>query len=193
MSDDQVWRGAAGDEVRKCVFALQRAKGAVEEAQRELRSAHDELAAAERDLETAKRVYYAGQQDQDRRIQALKVTPQKQAWLKALAVHDVFGAGEMRQAAEQVGWTPSDGALRTLASDYRKAGYLKSVSHGVMKLNRDRIVAALGPIFDGNRSAPLESDEAEDQDDFVLMDGVDAEEARRPRASGDFEDDDPPF
>jgi len=194
MSDEQGWQGAAGDEVRKCVFILERAKGAVEEAQRELRFAHDELAAAERDLETAKRVYYAGQQDQDRRVQALKVSPQKREWLKALAVHAVFGAGEMRHAAEEIGWKPSDGALRTLASEYRKAGYLIGVSHGVMRLNRDRIVAALGAILDdGDKAGPQGSDGTEDDDDLDRMDDADAEDARRPRGDDSFEDDDPAF
>jgi hypothetical protein len=168
MLEQQEWQGAAGEEVRKCVLAVHRAKQAVEEAQRELRSAHDELAAAERDLLTAQRVYYAGQQDQDRRIQALKVTPQKQEWLKALAIHDVFGAGEMRRAAEQVGWTPSDGALRTLASEYRKAGYFIGVAHGVLRLNRDRIVAALGPIIaEEIKAAPQMSEEWKADDNPV--------------------------
>ena len=194
MSDPEQWQGAAGNEVRNCVALMHRAKEAVEEAQRQLRSAHDELAAAERDFETAKRVYYAGQQDQDRRIQALKVTPQKREWLKALAVHAVFGAGEMRQAAEQVGWDPSPGALRALASDYRKAGYLIGVSHGVIKLNRDRIVAALGPIFDdGNKTEPKGSDGPEDHDAVDLIDAANAEEARQPRADDGLEDDDLPF
>lgn len=194
MSDLEQWQGAAGDEVRKCVILMQRAKNAVEDAKRELSSAHDEFAAAERDLETAKRVYYAGRQDQDRRIQALKVTPQKQEWLKALAVHAVFGAGEMRRAADEIGWKPNDGALRTLASEYRRAGYLIGVSHGVMKLNRDRIVAALGPIFDGGSGAePQGSGKHEDGDDVDPIDATDTEEARRPDADDAFEDDDPPF
>lgn len=179
--------------MRKCVVAVHRAKEAVEQAQRELRSAHDELTAAERDLDTAQRVYYAGQQDQDRRIQALKVTSQKQEWLKALTVHDVFGAGEMRHAAGQVGWNPSDGALRTLASDYRKAGYLIGVSHGVMKLNRDRIVAALGPIFDDGIKPDLPAS-GEPKADDVFEEPVIAEPEERRRADADDEyDEDLPF
>ena len=188
---------------------MQRTKSALEDAQRELRSAHDEFTAAERDLAIAKRVYYAGQQDQDRGILALKVTPQKREWLKALAVHVVFGAGEMRQAADEIGWNPSDGALRTLASEYRKASYLIGVSHGVMKLNRDRIVAALGPIFDdGNRAGPQglgghddrddrddrdDCDDRDDRDDRDLIDAADAEDARGPEADDALEDDDLAF
>lgn len=148
MSESDHWEGKAGEEVRKCILLVRRAQEAVEDAKRELHLAHAEHAAADRDLQTAKRVYYAGQQDQVRRIHAVKVTQQKREWLKALATHDVFGASEMRQAATDIGWQPSDGALRTLASDYRKAEYFIGVSHGVVKLNRDRISSMLGPIFD---------------------------------------------
>ncbi len=192
MLADDHWKGKAGEEVRRCILMVRRAQQAVEDAKRELNLAHDEHAAADRDLQIAKRVYYAGQEDQDRRIHAVKVTSQKREWLKALAAHDVFGASEMRQAATDIGWQPSDGALRTLASDYRKAEYFIGVSHGVVKLNRDRISSVLGPIFDDVEQ--YEPDQSvETIDTALLVDDVVDDRIRLSDDDNDIDDIDLPF
>lgn len=146
MLDDEQWHGDAGSEVRRCIGVLRRAEYAVEQASRSLRIAEADQATARRDLDVAKRVYFAGQRDHSR-IHAPQVTAQKRDWLRELAQHDGFGTAEMRAAAAAVGWNPTDGALRGLASAYRKAGFFMNVGRGFMRLDRSCVLNVLGDIF----------------------------------------------
>lgn len=147
MLDQEQWHGDAGSEVRRCIGVLKKAEYAVEQARRALRIAEAERETARQDLDVAKRVYFAGKRDQSR-IHAPQVTAQKRAWLKELGRHDGFGSAEMRSAAASVGWDPTDGALRGLASAYRKAGFFMPLGRGFMRLDRTCIANALGDVFD---------------------------------------------
>lgn len=203
MLDQEQWQGDAGLEVRRRVIALDRANEAVEEAVRDLRTAREEQKAAERDLETAKDVYFASRRDQDKRTGAPKITPQKREWLKSLSKHDGFGAGEMRAAAEAIGWQAKDDALRSLAAEYRKAGYFVRVDHGFMRLDKKRITSTLGNIFEDGvmfNSNQLATDATDDgllpniSDTLSLPDLPDIPVAP-PRRDHDLDylDDDTPF
>lgn len=212
----QEWQGAAGDEVRRCVAWVQKKSAAAEQAAHELQKAQAELDAAERDLDIAKRVYFAGRKDLRGQAYALKVTPQKREWLKALSKHHIFGAAEMRDAATAVGWEANGGALRTLASEYRKAGYFINVAHGVIRLDRDYIEAALGLILDPVAGFDQEALDRPDQEgthgsspwpqEFTTAayhepgakgdpeDEASAETVRKPQHhADDYMDDDTPF
>ena len=203
MLDDQQWAGDGGEKVRKFTYLVRQAEEAVEAAKRELHAAHAVLEGAERDLNTAKEVYHACRKDQAADQYAQRVTPEKQRWLKMLAKYPIFGSAEMRHAATAIGWNPSDVALRVLASDYRKSGYFIGVSHGVMKLNGDRIEKMVGPIFtsepeaDGQLDVQANISGAEDQ----VLDATDGSvgdvEAEAPdrhkKLEDDGYDDDLPF
>lgn len=104
---------------------------------------------AERDLDVARHMLSAAKEDMESSRPVRSVTIEKRRWLEVLCQAEVFGSVEMQEAAKAVGWNANPGTLRTLASDYRKAGYFVRAKQGFMYPNRDLLQKVLGIIFDG--------------------------------------------
>ena len=195
MLSEMEWEGSAGKQVWLCEIALARATQAVESARDTLIEAQKEMEAASRDFDTAKRVYFAGQVDSDRRIGSPQVTLQKRKWMLELSRYDVFGMGEMRDAADKAGWDTTEGNLRVHASNYRKFGYFVGLERGVMRLDQKRIVDSLGDIFQSISETVIPEGKNDVEQPPIEDDTPSAVlEISHPNTNLDFmDDDDPPF